>query len=69
MFSLVKEISFLDASSPCGAWYERVPSLSNTADLPSRGEYDAAARMIDGESQRRYTHSFRCHVSLESSLI
>ena len=49
MFSLVKEVSFLDASSPCGAWYERVPSLSNIADLPSRGEYDAAARMIDGK--------------------
>ena len=49
MFSLVKEVSFLDASSPCGAWYERVPSLSNIADLPSRGEYDTAARMIDGK--------------------
>lgn len=46
MFPVVREVSLLDASKPCGASYERVPSVSNIADLP-RGENDAAALMID----------------------
>ena len=31
-----REVSLLDASKPCGASYERVPSASNIADLPPR---------------------------------
>ena len=42
-----REVSLLDASKPCGASYERMPSASNIADLPPRGENGAAALMID----------------------
>ena len=39
MFLLIREVSLIDASQPTGAWYERVASSSNIADLPSRGEH------------------------------
>ena len=38
MFLLVAFISLVDSRAPFGAWVERVPSASNPADLPSRGE-------------------------------
>ena len=48
MFLIVREISFIDASQPTGAWYERVASLSNIADLPSRGEHLKACELVRG---------------------
>ena len=38
MFLLVAFISLVDSRAPFGAWVERVPSASNPADLPSRGD-------------------------------
>ena len=48
MFLIVREISFIDGSQPTGAWYERVASLSNIADLPSRGEHLKACELVSG---------------------
>ena len=48
MFLIVREISFIDASQPTGAWYERVASPSNIADLPSRGEHLKACELLHG---------------------
>ena len=38
VFLLIREVSLIDAPQPKGAWYERVASCRNIADLPSRGE-------------------------------
>ena len=40
--------SFIDASQPTGAWYERVASPSNIADLPSRTEHLRACELVSG---------------------
>ena len=49
MFDLTDYVSLIDASSPCGIWYERVCTHSNIADLPSRGYSKLAAEMINGQ--------------------
>ena len=36
--SIVAQVCDLDAEAGSFAWFERVPSLSNVADAPSRGE-------------------------------
>lgn len=38
MFRVMAVINAMDAVYPFGAWYDRVPSKSNPADWPSRGE-------------------------------
>ena len=47
-FVLIREISMIDAEQPTGAWYERVPSASNIADLPSRGDHMRACEIVNG---------------------
>jgi len=48
MSLIIREVALIDASSPTGAWYERVASQSNIADLPSRGEHMKACKMVNG---------------------
>ena len=48
MFLLIREMSLIDAAQPTGAWYERVASSSNVADLPSRGEHMKACELARG---------------------
>ena len=48
MFLLIREMSLIDAAQPTGAWYERVASSSNVADLPSRGEHMKACELVRG---------------------
>ncbi|CAE7311739.1 unnamed protein product, partial [Symbiodinium sp. CCMP2592] len=38
MYRLAHYLAVIEAEAPCIAWYERVPSFSNIADPPSRGE-------------------------------
>ena len=46
MFSMIYYLSVVEAPSPFGAWYERVPSESNPADLPSRACGSELANMF-----------------------
>ena len=39
MKELLVMLETLDSEDPCMSWYCRVPSLSNIADLPSRGKW------------------------------
>ena len=48
MFLIVREVAQIDASQPTGAWYERVASPSNIADLPSRGDHMKACALTKG---------------------
>ena len=49
MRAMIYGLSLLDAVHPFGAWHERVPSPSNPADLPSRGEIQKAIAMFGAE--------------------
>ena len=51
MFLIIREVStvsMIDSSQPTGAWYERVASSSNIADLPSRGDHMKACELVRG---------------------
>ena len=48
MFLILGEVSMIDSSQPTGAWYERVASSSNIADLPSRGDHMKACELVRG---------------------
>ena len=48
MFLLIQEMSLIDSVQPAGAWYERVPSSSNIADLPARGDQMKACELVRG---------------------
>ena len=39
MLLLIREIAMIDAEQSTGAWYERVLSACNIANLPSKGNY------------------------------
>jgi hypothetical protein len=39
----------LERSFPSITWFARVPSYSNPADMPSRGDYKALADELNGE--------------------
>ena len=51
MFRVVAVINAMDAVFPFGAWYDRVPSKSNPADLPSRGESVKLCSMFGASDQ------------------
>ena len=51
MFRVVAAINAMDAVFPFGAWYDRVPSKSNPADLPSRGESVKLCSMFGASDQ------------------
>ena len=52
MFLLIREMSLIDSVQPAGAWYERVASSSNIADLPSRGDHLKACELVRGVPKR-----------------
>ena len=54
MFRLMSLINVMDSVYPVGAWYHRVPSKSNPADLPSRDESDELCRMFGAENQGEF---------------
>ena len=49
MLRLTAAFHALGEDSPCAIWLERVPSPSNIADLPSRGQHREAAEMLGAE--------------------
>ena len=49
MYGLCKCISFLEARHPSADWYERVPSASNVADLPSRFKQEQCQFLTQGD--------------------
>ncbi len=48
MLLLIREVSLIGSLQPTGAWYERIASSSNIADLPSRGEHMNACELVRG---------------------
>ena len=46
MHHLAIALAVVEASAPCIAWIERVPSVSNIADYPSRKEGWKAQRIV-----------------------
>ena len=46
MRHLVRSVHHLEASSPTHSWIERIPSLSNPADGPSRGDPTEAMSLL-----------------------
>ena len=48
MLLLTSIVSIVDANRPFGAWFERVPSFSNLADMPSRGKSADLCRLVNG---------------------
>lgn len=43
---IVQAFNEVDVNFPAACWFDRVPSASNRADLPSRGKQVEAAKMI-----------------------
>ena len=48
MLLLTSIVSIVDANRPFAAWFERVPSFSNLADMPSRGKSAELCRLVNG---------------------
>ena len=48
MLLLTSIVSIVDANRPFAAWFERVPSFSNLADMPSRGKSAGLCRLLSG---------------------
>ena len=48
LFAMISESLFLAGLYEAKLWISRVPSKSNIADFPSRGDSVAAAKLIDG---------------------
>jgi hypothetical protein len=46
---IISRVSELELSDPCFPWYSRVPTKSNVADAPSRGEY---SELLDRGAER-----------------
>ena len=44
---LIRSFYEVEQLMPCYAWFSRVPSSSNPADMPSRGQIAAAAAMFN----------------------
>ena len=73
VFLLVACLSLIDTAVSFGAWIERVPSYSNPADLPSRGQSRELCEMIDAEdrgdiSLPPFVLSFLMESQLDTSL-
>lgn len=45
LFRMSHACACMEAAMPCFIWYERVPSYSNPADLPSRQKADEACHL------------------------
>lgn len=48
MYNITFAFSFIDTLHPSTAWFERVPSLSNIADMPSRDLQVQCSQLIGG---------------------
>lgn len=48
MYNITFAVSFIDTLHPSTSWYERVPSASNCADLPSRLKQLECSNLISG---------------------
>ena len=48
LFAMISESLYLAGKCEAKLWISRVPSKSNIADFPSRGDSVAAAKLIDG---------------------
>ena len=46
---IIKQFYMFESCEPSVMWFARVPSLSNPADLPSRGDVQLAARMFSAQ--------------------
>lgn len=46
MLLIAQTFNEIDVEFPAACWFDRVPSASNIADLPSRGKHVEAAKMI-----------------------
>ncbi|CAE7351971.1 dnaJ [Symbiodinium sp. CCMP2592] len=46
MYRLAHYLAVIEAEAPCVAWYERVPSFSNVADPPSRGDGQSILSLV-----------------------
>ncbi|CAE7297549.1 F25B4.6 [Symbiodinium sp. CCMP2592] len=55
MFRLMALVNVMDSVHPVGAWYHRVPSKSNPADLPSRDESSELCRIFNATDQGEFT--------------
>ena len=61
---MTQEFHYLREKDQVMVWIERVPSSSNAADWPSRGEFQLAEKAIGGSSVRaRNTHLGKQHSS------
>ena len=49
MYNICRMVSRLEAEHPSASWYERVPSASNIADLPSRFKFEECQRITKGD--------------------
>ena len=48
MRPLINMVSIIESVFPFHSWHERVPSASNPADLPSRGQWLEASHRFGG---------------------
>ena len=61
LFRMSHACTCIEASMPCYAWYERIASHSNPADLPSRSR--------SGEACAKWALKFRGDIALPSELL
>ena len=52
MLLLTSMVSIVDTNRPFAAWFERVPSFSNLADMLSRGKSADLCRLVGGRDCR-----------------
>ncbi|CAE7269755.1 unnamed protein product [Symbiodinium sp. CCMP2592] len=56
MYRLAHYLAVIEAEAPCIAWYERVPSFSNIADPPSRGEGHSILSLVGAKVVEAFIH-------------
>ena len=56
MKNLVREFYAVDTTSPTFSWIERVPSFSNAADGPSRGQCQEVLDLLGLPSVTEFEH-------------
>ncbi|CAE7736953.1 unnamed protein product [Symbiodinium sp. CCMP2592] len=56
MYRLAHYLAVIEAEAPCVAWYERVPSFSNVADPPSRGDGQSILSLVGAKVVEAFIH-------------
>jgi hypothetical protein len=56
MKTLIREFYAVDAQDPTYSWVERVPSLSNVADGPSRNDCSEALELLGIDTITDFEH-------------